>query len=136
MITAIPPSRVLHEWAAISAGLSNAWRRDPKRHWMDVIGQAIAGQLQFWRVTGDGDGFIATEITRAAGRRTLWVIYAGGRAMGLRAMRRLLETVEIIALRQSCDVVRFEGRDWRKVCPDYKAVQSDDGRWHFQKVMR
>jgi hypothetical protein len=133
VLTPIPPSRVLHEWDAISRDLERAFKRDPKRNWLDILGQAIAGELRFWKVTG---GYLCTQVTRQPGtlKRTFWVIYAGGKHGYLNDWRALMERVELQALKERCSDLRFEGRDWRKVFPEYDA-HKESGRWHFRKVL-
>jgi hypothetical protein len=137
LLTPIPPSRVLHEWDAISADLKKAIDRDPGRTWMTVLGQAIAGQLQFWRVGGAASGYLATQVTRQPGslKRLFWVIYVGGRGGSLNDWRGLMAMVELHAVNARCCEVRFEGRDWRRVLPEYDAHRGDDGRWNFRKVL-
>lgn len=131
----IPASRVLHDWGTIRADLSKAIEADPKRDWMDVLGQAIAGQLTFWRV-GGGRGHLATQITRVGTRRTWWVIYAGGEGGTISDMRAVMDLVVHEARKAKCFDLRFEGRDWRKVFPDCQATLGADGRWLFRKVLQ
>lgn len=133
MLEKIPASRVLHDWSAIRADLAKAIESDPLRDWMDVLGQAIAGQITFWRA-GD-KGHLATQITKAGPRRTWWVIYAGGQGGSLSDKRALMDLVEHEARKARCFDLRFEGRDWRKVFPDYSASRDAAGRWHYRKVL-
>lgn len=137
MLTLLAPARVLHEWGAISADLGRAMKGDPKRNWMDILGQAVSGQLQFWRVQDFGHGYIATQITREpeAFKRVLWIVYAGGSAGGYDDKRAIMEIIEMLALQSKCYELRFEGRDWRKIYPDYQAKKGADGRWHFRKAL-
>lgn len=137
MLTPIPPSRILHEWDAIAADLKRAFARDPKRNWMDILGQAIAGDLRFWRIEDFGTGYLATQITRLPGtlKRVFWVIYVGGRGGSMHDWRALMSIIELVAVKDRCSELRFEGRDWRKPFPDYQATKTPDGRWHFRKAL-
>lgn len=133
-LTALPPSRIPHEWEAIRGALKRAIERDPGRKWFDVLAQALSGALTFWRVPG---GYLATQMTREPGtmRRAWWVIYAGGFGGSLADKRALMGEIEAEASRHRCTEVRFEGRDWRKVFPDYQARKGADGRWNFRKAL-
>ncbi len=138
MLSMLPPARVvLHEWDTISVDLKRAMRGDPKRNWMDILGQAVSGQLQFWRVEDYGRGYVVTQITREPGtlKRIWWIIYAGGSGGGYDDKRAIMEIIEMQAANAKCSEVRFEGRDWRKIYPDYSAHKLD-GRWHFRKVLK
>ena len=138
MLQPLPPSRVLHEWGEISRGLKQAIKRDPKANWLDMLGMAISGQMQFWRCSGPSDGFLATEVQRFAGtlKRALVIVYAGGLGNGPDDMRAMMEIIELVALKSKCVEVRFEGRKgWRRVFHDYQATCGEDGRWRFRKAL-
>jgi len=137
VLTPIPPSRVLHEWDAISADLARAFKRDPARNWLDILGQALSGDLHFWRVRDFGSGYLVTQVTREPGtlRRVWWVIYVGGTGGTMDDKRALMEIIEAKARDAKCSECRFEGRDWRKIFPDYAANKGADGRWHFRKAL-
>lgn len=136
MLTPIPPSRVLDEWGAINADLKRAMERDPGRDWLDILGQAIAGDLRFWRVTGATAGYLATQVTGQHGRRVFWVIYAGGMGGTMADKRLAMAAIEQQARDARCSELRFEGRDWRRVCRDYRADKGPDGRWNFRKRLK
>lgn len=134
MLQAIPASRLPHEWETIGPALSRAIELDPKRDAMHVLEQGLAGELQFWRVGGPARGFMVTQVCREETfRKALWVIYAQGMGGSLTDKRELMALIEDEARKARCSAVRFEGRNWRKVFPDYSAVQSADGRWNFRK---
>lgn len=136
MLQRLPPARVIHEWDAIAGDLARAIERDPGRTWMDVLGQAIAGELQFWEVRGPCAGYLASQITRESGslRKTFWTIYAGGVGGDWDDMRSMLEIVEMQALNSKCTWHRFEGRaGWGRLFSDYNATRAKDGRWHYTK---
>ena len=135
MLERLPPSRVLHEWDAICTDLRRVIHLDPKRTLSDMLGQAIAGELQFWRVTEPSSGYVATQVVRdsATSRRTFWIIYAGGLGGGIRRMRGSMDLLNWQARKERCASVRFQGRDWRKVFPDFNATFSD-GVWHYRKA--
>lgn len=137
MLEHIPPARVLHEWGAISADLKRAMDRDPGRNWMDILGQAISGELAFWRVRDFADGYLVTQVTREPGtmRRVWWIIYAGGSAGCFDDKRAVMEMIEDKARSMKCSEVRFEGRDWRKIYPTYQARKGADGRWNFRRTL-
>lgn len=125
-----PPVLLAREWSRIAAALKPAIEQDPKRDWFDVAGELLTGRLQAWRVTG---GYLVTEINDNG---PLWVIYVAGRGGSLDDKRAMLGELETIGRKARCTEVRFEGRDWRKVFPDYAATQDDAGRWHFVKELR
>lgn len=135
MLESIPAARLPYEWETIGPTLARAIALDPERDAMHVLGQGLAGELQFWRVGGSLAGFLVTQVCRVPGslKRALWVIYVAGMGGSIRDKRELMELVELQALKQRCGEVRFEGRDWRFVFPDYSANRSADGRWHFRK---
>ena len=135
MLTRLPPARVLHEWDAICTDLRKVIHLDAKRSLSDVLGQAIAGQLQFWRVTEPSEAYVATQVTRdsSTNRRTFWIIYAGGLGGGIRRMRGSMDHLMWQARKERCASVQFQGRDWRKVFPDFNASFSD-GVWHYRKA--
>lgn len=139
MLHPIPPARVLHEWGAISADLKRAMERDPGRNWLDILGQAISGELSFWCVGGPTAGYLTAQIVREPRtlRRTFWVVYGGGDAGSLEDKRQTMKMIEDVARAKKCTEVRFEGRPgWRKAFPDYVARQSEDGRWHYRKTLQ
>lgn len=135
MLESIPASRLPHEWETIGPSLARAIALDPKRDGMHVLMQGMAGELQFWRVGGSLAGFVVTQVCRVPGslKRALWVIYVAGRGGSLHDKRELMAIIEGEARKARCSVVKFEGRDWRKVFPNYSASQTADGRWHFSK---
>ena len=135
MLTRLPPARVLHEWDAICTDLGKVIHHDAKRSLSDVLGQAIAGQLQFWRVTEPSEAYVVTQVTRdsSTNRRTFWIIYAGGLGGGIRRMRGSMDHLMWQARKERCASVQFQGRDWRKVFPDFNASFSD-GVWHYRKA--
>ena len=138
MLQPLPPSRVLHEWGEISRGLKAAIKRDPKANWLDMLGMAISGQMQFWRCSGPSDGFLATEVQPVPGtlRWALAIIYAGGLGNGRDDMRAMMEIIELAALKAKCSEVRFEGRaGWRRVFNDYQVTPGTDGRWRYRKAI-
>ncbi len=131
MLTPILASRLAYEWDEISTALAKAVRLDPKRDMIRVLGQGLEGSLQFWR----GDGYIVTQMERQAGtlRKTFWIIYASGKGGSIASKRELMSELEQKARKAKCSEIRFEGRDWRRVFPDFNAHRTDDGRWHFRK---
>jgi hypothetical protein len=133
----IPAARLPHEWETIGATLGPAIHLDPKRTWFDALGQGLRGELQFWRVGGSLSGFLVTQVCRVPDtlRRALWVIYVAGHGGSIADKRALMETIEHQARTSRCNTVAFEGRDWRRVFPDYAAYQTADGRWHFRKAV-
>lgn len=135
MLERLPPSRVLHEWDAIAKDMRRVIHLDAKRSLPDVLAQAIAGELQFWRVTEPSAAYVATQVTRdsATSRRTFWIIYAGGLGGGIKRMRGSMGLLMWQAKKERCASVRFQGRDWRKVFPDFIATFSD-GVWHYRKA--
>lgn len=135
MLERLPPSRVLHEWDAIAKDLRRVIHLDAKRSLSDVLAQAIAGELQFWRVTEPSAAYVATQVTRdsATNRRTFWIIYAGGLGGGIKRMRGSMGLLMWQAKKERCASVRFQGRDWRKVFPDFIATFAD-GVWHYRKA--
>ena len=135
MLERLPPSRVLHEWDAICTDLRRVIHLDAKRSLSDVLGQAIAGELQFWRVTEPSSVYVATQVTRdsTTSRRTFWIIYAGGLGGGIKRMRGSMDLLMWQARKERCASVQFQGRDWRKVFPDFIASFSD-GVWHYRKA--
>lgn len=135
MMQSIPASHLPYEWETIGPALSRAIELDPERDAMHVLGQGLAGELQFWRVAGSLAGFLVTQVCRVpdSTKRALWVIYVAGQGGSIRQKRELMALVEAQAHVARCSEVRFEGRDWRRVFPDYSARQSADGRWHFRK---
>ena len=138
MLEPIPPSRVLHEWGAISAGLKQAVKRDPKANWLDMLGMAISGQMQFFRCSGPSDGFLAVEVQRLPGtsKRALVIVYAGGLGNGADDMRAMMEVIEEFALKAQCSEVQFTGRaGWARVFRDYRTSNDPDGRRWFRKAI-
>lgn len=135
MLERLPPSRVLHEWDAICADMRRVIHLDAKRSLADVLDQAIAGELQFWWVTEPSEAYVATQVTRdsATSRRTFWIIYAGGLGGGIRRMRGSMDLLIRQARKERCASVRFQGRDWRKVFPDFNASFAG-GVWHYRKA--
>jgi hypothetical protein len=124
--------QLVREWERIVPVLAPAVRLDPKRTILDVLGHALRQDMAFWRVSGEANGYLVTQIT---GKRTFWVIYAAGVSGGVAMMRGLMAEIEHIARHSHCAEVRFEGRDWRKILPDYRARKGADGRWHFRKAL-
>jgi len=96
-----------------------------------VLDQAVRGGLDFWRLTGATRGWVVTQ----KDKRTLWVIYAAGQGGSLNDKRDLMALIEAKARDLKCNELRFEGRDWRKVFPDFSAHQTPDKRWHFRKAL-
>lgn len=135
MLERLPPARVLHEWDAICKDLRRVIHLDAKRSLSDVLGQAIAGELQFWRVTEPSSAYVATQVTRdrTTSKRTFWIIYAGGLGGGIKRMRGSMDLLIGQARKERCASVRFQGRDWRKVFPDFNASFAD-GVWHYRKA--
>lgn len=135
MLQSIPAARLPHEWETIGPALSRCIDLDPERDAAHVFVQGVAGELQFWRVAGSLAGFLVTQVCREPGslKRALWVIYVAGQGGSIKDKRELMDIIELHAIKARCGEVRFEGRDWRKVFPDYSASQSADGRWHFRK---
>lgn len=130
-------AQMIGEWERIVSVLSPAVRRDPKRKLIDLMGLALSGAMSFWRVRDGADGYIVTQLTRSrqTKRKTFWVIYAGGISGGIQTMRDLMQGFEHLARANGCHDVKFEGRDWRKVLPDYSARRGNDGRFKFRKVL-
>lgn len=128
---------IVAEWETIVSKLGSAVRRDPKRRLIDLMGLALREEMAFWRVSDGSEGYIVTQMTRKAKsfKRTFWIIYAGGMSGGMDAMRNLMAGFEHLALANDCDEMRFEGRDWRKILPDYRAQKGSDGRWVFRKEL-
>jgi hypothetical protein len=133
MLTHIPASDVPSEWATIGPALSKAIALDPERDGWRVLDMAVTGNLDFWRIGGSLAGWMVTQVHRERLKRALWVIYVAGRGGSIDEKRELMRLVERQAKESRCSEVRFEGRDWRKVFPDYSASQTPDGRWHFRK---
>ena len=129
MLEAIPAWHVPNEWATIGPTLAKAIERDPCRDAWAVLDQAMSGDLDFWRVGGSLAGYLVTQTIG----KTFWVIYVAGHGGSINEKRELMTTVEQQARKAQCSEVKFEGRDWRKVFPDYSARQTPDGRWHFRK---
>ncbi len=118
---------VPQRWATIGPALAKAIERDPQRDVWTVLDQAMSADLDFWQVANDG--YLVTQQTG----RTFWVIYVAGRGGSIAHKRELMEQIEQTAKAAGCSSVKFEGRDWRKVFPDYSATKAADGRWHFVK---
>ncbi len=133
MLEAIPAWHIPHEWATIGPTLARAIERDPLRDVWAVLDQAMSCDLDFWRVGGSLAGYLVTQVT--AKPRTFWIIYVAGRGGSIDEKRELMTTIEDEARKERCREIKFEGRDWRFVFPDYSATQSADGRWHFRKVL-
>lgn len=134
MLERLPPARLIHEWDAIAKDLKTVIHLDAKRSLSDVLGQAMTGELQFWRVKEPSEAYVATQVTKdSASRKTFWIIYAGGLGGGIRRMRGSMDLLMWQARKERCASVRFQGRDWRKVFPDFSASFSD-GVWHYRKA--
>lgn len=135
MLERLPPSRVLHEWDAIAKDLRRVIHLDATRSLADVLGQALTGELQFWRVTEPSAAYVATQVTQdsTTSRRTFWIIYAGGLGGGIKRMRGSMDLLMWQAKKERCAAVRFQGRGWRKVFPDFNATFAD-GVWHYRKA--
>ena len=129
MLEQIVPSRLPHEWETIGPALAPAIALDPSRDGWTVLDNALSGHWQFWRVGGSQRGYIVTERLNGC----LWLIYAAGNGARLTDKRNLMRMLEQIGRESGCSEVRFEGRDWRKVFPDYDAHKGADGRWHYLK---
>lgn len=129
MLTHIPVWHIPCQWENIGRVLRKAVELDPRRDMWTVFDQAMSCELDFWRVGGALDGYLVTQTMRPV----LWVIYVAGRGGSMADKRRLMAEIEDHARRIGCDTVKFEGRDWRRVVPEYSAQASDDGRWHFYK---
>lgn len=129
MLTQIPAWHVPDNWSAISAALAPAIARDPQRDAWTVLDQAVSCDLDFWEVEAPLAGFVVTQ----KDKRTFWVIYAGGQGGSFAEKRALMREIEQTAKAANCTEVKFEGRDWRKVFPDYEASKSADGRFHYRK---
>ena len=126
----LPPHRVKDQWDSIWRVIRRAAKLDGARDpWM-VKTQALFGQLQFWKPGKPMRGYVVTQVHPGA---ICWVIYAAGFGASLKEKRELMALIETMAKDQGCTSIQFEGRDWRKVFPDYSANQTADGRWHFAK---
>lgn len=135
MLEKLAPATVLHEWDAICADLRRVIHLDPHRTLADVLDEAMSGDMRFWRVSEPSKAYVATRVVRdtGSGRRAFWIVYAGGWGGGIRRMRGSMDLLMWQARKERCALVRFQGRDWRKVFPDFSASFSD-GVWHYRKA--
>ncbi len=124
-----PEWRVAREWPLIAKTIAKAVALDRKRDWFDVAGNLLKGTLQAWKVKG---GYVVTEINK---RGTFWVIYAAGEGGSFADKRAMMAELEGIGKQMGCTDAQFEGRDWRKVFPDYEATKDASGRWHYRKEL-
>lgn len=130
-LVAVPIEAIPQEWPKIAAVLAPAIDRDPKRDAWEVMGELFSGGMRLWRGSDGASGYVVTQHLGS----TLWVIYAAGAGHSLIGLRELMGIIEEKARRLDCTLVRFEGRDWRRVFPDYVA-RLKAGRWHFRKVLK
>lgn len=126
--------RVLHDWEEIAADLQKVIHLDAKRSMIGVLGEALAGRLQFWRMASPSEGYVATQVTKDRQKRTFWIIYAGGKGRGITQLRQSMAEIAWQARKERCQEIRFQGRDWRRVFPEFAASFSD-GIWHYRKAL-
>lgn len=136
MITAIPPSRVLHEWEAINAALGPALKLNEDLDRTCMVGRLVSGALRVWRATGESDGYVAARFERAKRGVALVLCYVGGKGNGPVAMRTQCELIEAAAKRAGCSEVQCVGRKgWRRVLRDYEMTPQPRGLWLFRKAI-
>lgn len=129
MLHYIEPKRLPYEWETIGPALAPAIDLDPVRDSWTVLDNAMSGHWQLWRLGGSLRGYVVTECLNGS----LWIIYAAGNGAGLADKRELMRMFEALARSIGCEDLRFEGRDWRRVFPDYEARKGNDGRWNYRK---
>lgn len=112
-----------HEW--MGALLEKAVVHDDLRTMTDVFSELVKGRFRAWVVDASGVfGVVVTSLEEAPSGRRFWVNYAAGRTGGLRSMRRVIRELEHIARDMNAHEVRLQGRDWRRVLPDYDATEN------------
>jgi len=129
-LVAVPIAAIPQEWPKIAAVLAPAIDRDPKRDAWEVMGELFSGGMRLWRGADGASGYVVTQQVGTV----FWVIYAAGAGHSLTGLRELMTAIEGMARAAGSMFVRFEGRDWRRVFPDYKA-RLKAGRWHFRKAL-
>jgi hypothetical protein len=129
----LAPQQILNEWFAIRRILGKAMDRDSAvRSPADIAVQTMSGRLRYWRVVGSGcAGYMTTTVSG----KEFWVIYIGGKGGNIDDKRAVLEQIEILARMARCTEVRFVGRGWRKLFPDYEAQRDRRGRWSHRKTL-
>lgn len=127
MLHHIRPLDVPKAWfdMGLSYMLSQAIRHDDLRTPTDVYRELVQGKLIAWMVDEvDGRGVVVTSLEDRPEGRRFWVNYAAGKTGGLKAMRRLMRQLEHIATDMNAHEIRLQGRDWRRVLPDYEATEN------------
>lgn len=127
MLRHIRPLDVPKAWFDMGMGdlLATAIRHDDLRTVTDVFQELVRGRFVAWVVEeADGRGVIVTSLEDHPDGRRFWVNYAAGRTGGLQAMRRLMRQLEHIATDMNATEIRLQGRDWRRVLPDYEATEN------------
>jgi len=132
MLQPFPAWHVPDEWAAIEATLRPAIERDPQRDSWRVLDQAMSCDLDFWRIDGQLTGWAVTQTLRPV----FWVIYVGGCGGSIQQARDDMRLLEDEARKARCSIVKFRGRDWRRVFPNYHAKRLEDGRWEFRRTIQ
>lgn len=135
MLLQIPVARLPHEWEAIAHDLRRALKFSRDWSETELLICGLKGSVQFWRVTNSSEGYVATQVTEKGKRRTFWVLFAGGVGGGISAMRDVMDELRQVAQRSGCADVRFKGRDWRRVFPEFTAMREIGGRWAFRKAV-
>ena len=137
MLYAVKPGDVpllWHEW--MGATLETAVVHDDLRTLSDVFSELVKGRFRAWVVNNQPEAFgvVVTSIEEPPEGRRFWVNYAAGRTGGLRSMRRIMAEIEHIARDMNAHEIRLQGRDWRRVLPDYEATE-DVARNEIRKVL-
>jgi len=125
--------QVWYDW--MGEVLAPAIRHDNLRTVVDVFGLLVNGRFIAWIADeADGRGAIVTSLEETPDGRRFWINYAAGKTGGLKSMRRLMRQLEHIANEMNAHEIRLQGRDWRRVLPDYEAT-GNVARNEIRKVL-
>lgn len=136
MAQLIPPARVMHIWPQAEPALRVISDFGSEVDMRKVLAELVAGRLALWAV---GGGWVVTEVTiNADGKRTFWVLMAGGNVGGkLSALTsETMAQFEALARRSGYMDIRIWGRrGWQRLLPDYDALTLEGGRVELRKVL-
>lgn len=126
MITLVLPDEIRTWWGELGTRLSPAILVDPKRKVADVYQALMSGEFALFQINENSVNMLAVvQIAQIDEAKCFSLFYLAGSVkapprLWLAKVRDLMQIAIKTAKDLHCTEMRLEGRDWRKVFPDWE----------------
>lgn len=130
-IAPIPLSRVPYDWEWMVKALGPVIEKDINADSWTVLGKLLSGRSEAALIRGEGTiAVIVFEGVQEGKNAACWITHLAGQSdlrgrAFLRMVRAAMIDIEEMARRAGYDEIRFSGRDWSRIFPDYLPLDGE-----------